>query len=131
MDGSEEHAAIIDNDRDLKPIIKEVVRTQVCFPNLRLLVDRISVITLPANEQGSGNEAYRLCLTDGKKTIQGQYSNTTVPIVTTDFRLPKALLKRKIYKTIINRSVIEGSYVILKEYRLAKGKRLTGNGYVV
>lgn len=55
----------------LKPIIKELVRTQVCFPNLKLLIDKVSIVVLPKHEHASGNEAYRLFLTDGEKTIQG------------------------------------------------------------
>lgn len=55
---------------ELKPIIKEIVRTQVCFPNVRLLVDKISIITLSGAQ--SGNEAFHLLLTDGEKSIQGQ-----------------------------------------------------------
>lgn len=55
----------------LKPVIKELARTQVCFPDLKLLVDRISIVTLPATEHAAANEAYRLYLTDGERTIQG------------------------------------------------------------
>lgn len=54
----------------LKPVIKELARTQVCFPDLKLLVDRISIVTLPST-QHTVNEAYRLYLTDGERTIQG------------------------------------------------------------
>ena len=58
----------------LKPIIKELVRTQVCFPNLKLLIDKVSIVALPKNEHTTGAEAYRLFLTDGEKTIQGMRS---------------------------------------------------------
>ena len=57
----------------LKPVIKELVRTQVCFPNLRLLVDKVSITVLSEVKSTLGNEAYRLFLTDGEKTIQGMY----------------------------------------------------------
>ena len=57
---------------ELKPIIKEIVRTQVCFPNVRLLVDKISIVTLNKLDAHSGNEAFRLVLSDGEKSIQGQ-----------------------------------------------------------
>lgn len=55
----------------LKPVIKEMVRTQVCFPDLKLLVDRISIVTLPVTEHTTTNQAYRLYLTDGERSIQG------------------------------------------------------------
>lgn len=55
----------------LKPVIKELVRTQVCFPNLKLLVDKVSIVVLQGNQTTTGKEAYRLFLTDGEKTIQG------------------------------------------------------------
>ncbi|KAL8830889.1 MAG: hypothetical protein Q9191_001185 [Dirinaria sp. TL-2023a] len=53
---------------ELKPIIKEIVRTQVCFPNVRLLVDKISIITLSGAQPGN-NEAFHLLLTDGEKYV--------------------------------------------------------------
>lgn len=55
----------------LKPVIKELVRTQVCFPDITLLVDRISIVTLAMNERLKENQTYRLHLSDGEKTIQG------------------------------------------------------------
>lgn len=55
----------------LRPVIRELARTQVCFPDLKLLVDRISTVTLPATEHSPASEAYRLYLTDGDRTIQG------------------------------------------------------------
>lgn len=61
----------INTELVLKPVIKELVRTQVCFPNLKLLVDRISVITSATNGQSIGSQSYRLHLTDGEKAIQG------------------------------------------------------------
>ena len=57
---------------ELTPVIKEMVRTQVCFSNIKLLVDRISIITLPEVDDLSGNEAFQLLLTDGEKSIQGK-----------------------------------------------------------
>lgn len=59
----------------LKPIIKELVRTQVCFPNVKLLVDRVSIVTLPATKESTEIQAYRLYLTDGDWTIQGKFSH--------------------------------------------------------
>lgn len=58
----------------LKPVIKELARTQVCFPNVRLLVDRISIVTLPATNDSTETKAFRLYLTDGDWTIQGNLS---------------------------------------------------------
>ena len=55
----------------IKPIIKELVRTQVCFPNIKLLVDKISTVKVPSATDSSGLEAYRMHLTDRQKTIQG------------------------------------------------------------
>lgn len=55
----------------IKPIIKELVRTQVCFPNIKLLVDKISTVRVPSTIGSSNLEAYRMFLTDREKTIQG------------------------------------------------------------
>lgn len=67
----------IDPDLDLelsvKLIIHELVRTQVCFSNLKLLVDKIIIVTVPNVDELSGNQAYKLLLTDGEKTIQGTF----------------------------------------------------------
>ncbi|KAL9008100.1 MAG: hypothetical protein Q9173_006741 [Seirophora scorigena] len=102
----------IDLDLSVKPVIHELVRTQVCFPNLKLLVDKIVVVTLPDVDELAGNEAYKLTLTDGEKTIQ-------------------ALVKRRIYTTIYSEHVREGSYVILKVYHLARGERVDGEGTII
>lgn len=58
----------------LKPVIKELARTQVCFPNVKLLVDRVSIVTLPATKESTETQAFRLYLTDGDWTIQGKFS---------------------------------------------------------
>lgn len=57
----------------IKPIIKELVRTQVCFPNIKLLVDKISTVKVPSAAESSSLQAYRMYLTDREKTIQGLY----------------------------------------------------------
>ncbi|KAL8803344.1 MAG: hypothetical protein Q9182_003232 [Xanthomendoza sp. 2 TL-2023] len=101
----------LDLELRLDPVIQELVRTQVCFPNLKLLVDKILVVTLPEANELSGNEAFKLTLTDGEKTIQ-------------------ALLKRRIYKTLYNEDIREGSFVILKVYHLARGKKINGKGTI-
>lgn len=59
---------------NLKPVIKELARTQVCFPNVKLLVDRISIVTLPATKESTETKAFRLYLTDGDWNIQGNLS---------------------------------------------------------
>ncbi len=57
---------------ELTPAIKEMVRTQVCFENIKLLVDRISIVPLSVVEDPLKNEAFRLLLTDGEVSIQGK-----------------------------------------------------------
>lgn len=76
MDDEKPFPAGFNPELVLKPVIKELVRTRVCFPDLKLLVDRISIVTLPATAQTTANEAYRLYLTDGERSIQG----TCIPI---------------------------------------------------
>lgn len=56
---------------ELTPVIKEIVRTQVCFTNIKLLVDKICLVPLSATEDPVKNEAFRLWLTDGENAIQG------------------------------------------------------------
>ena len=65
----------------LKPVIKELARTQVCFPDIKLLVDRISIVTLAMNDRLKENQAYRLHLTDGEKTIQGTGVSSTMVVL--------------------------------------------------
>ncbi|KAI4163991.1 MAG: hypothetical protein LQ342_002488 [Letrouitia transgressa] len=101
-----------DLELTLKPILVELVRTQYCFPNIKLLVDRIDVVTVPEADPATGNEAFKFVLTDGEGSIQ-------------------ALLKRRHYKLVFNEDVREGSFVILRDYHIARGKRLDGNGEVL
>lgn len=54
---------------DLKPIIAEIARTEVCFPNIKLLIEKISL----ENISGTETWAFRLWLTDGEKIVQGMY----------------------------------------------------------
>ena len=56
---------------DLKPVIADITRTQVCFPDIQLLVDKIVMQTLPNNETPTG--AFRLRLTDGENIISDKY----------------------------------------------------------
>ncbi|KAI4170273.1 MAG: hypothetical protein LQ348_007134, partial [Seirophora lacunosa] len=121
----------IDLDLSVKPVIHELVRTQVCFPNLKLLVDKIVVVTLPDVDELSGNEAYKLTLTDGEKTIQGTFSATGASSSVAADTQTTALVKRRIYTTIYSEHVREGSYVILKVYHLARAERVDGEGTIM
>ena len=56
----------------LKPIIKELIRTEVCPAVLKFLVDKIVIISYPSSN-GATLGAYRLWLTDGQKSIQGMF----------------------------------------------------------
>ena len=61
----------MNDDSELRPVIRELVRTRVCFADIKLLVDKI-VITKPSTtDPAATNETYRLFLTDGEMTIQG------------------------------------------------------------
>ncbi len=114
----------------VKPIIRELVRTQVCFPNIKLLVDKISTVEIP---ESSGLEAYRLWLTDREKTIQGLlYIRNLYPDQDAADSLDlSAVVKRRLHKWLTTFDVREGSYVILKEYDLARGKKVHGEGDVL
>ena len=124
------------HDEDLvsyiKPIIKELVRTQVCFPNIKLLVDKIYTVKVSPATESSGLKAYLMYLTDRHKTIQGSsslhiYSNGK----SADTSKILAVVRRRLHKWFATFDVREGSYVILKEYDLARGKRLHGEGEVL
>ena len=114
----------------IKPVIRELVRTQFHFPNVIVLVDKIitTSIEVPAevpkrptnntrhasSEPGwakdNGKErrrAYRLYLTDGEKTIQ-------------------AILKRHLHVAVGRGEIREGSIIDLKDYTLARSRRLNG-----
>lgn len=62
----------------LKPVIRELVRTNVCFADIKLLVDKINIVQLAAARSADAYEAYRLFLTDRETTIQGLSCLTTV-----------------------------------------------------
>ena len=66
------------NDFELKPVIRELVRTRVCFPNLLLLVDKVTVVNVTHSESSNNQGAYQLYLTDGEMTIQGSHSLTLI-----------------------------------------------------
>ena len=54
----------------LKPVIRELVRTRVYPPFLKLLVDKILIVP-HVKKDGKRSEAYRIWLSDGEKSIQG------------------------------------------------------------
>ena len=54
----------------LKPVIRELVRTGVYPPLLRLLVDKILIVP-HVRKDGKSSETYRVWLSDGEKSIQG------------------------------------------------------------
>ncbi len=70
------YAPAMGNDFELKPVIRELVRTRVCFPDILLLVDKITVVDLTDSESSTNTGAYQLYLTDGEVTIQGSHSLT-------------------------------------------------------
>ena len=116
----------------IKPIIKELVRTQVCFPNIKLLVDKISIVKVPSAAESSDLKAYLMYLTDRQMTIQGLrtfylYSNRHGA----DMSKSLAVVRRRLHKWFTTFDVREGSYVVLKEYELARGKRLHSEGDVL
>ena len=55
--------------KKLKPVIKELIRTQVCPEKLELLLDHLSV--QPVDVNGRRRETYRMWLGDGEVAIQG------------------------------------------------------------
>ena len=116
----------------LKPIIKELVRTQVCFPDIKLLVDKISTVKVSSATESSGLEAYCMYLTDREKTIQGWCISHLCPDIDgADTAGLSAVVKRRLHKWLTTFDVREGSYVVIKEYDLARGKRLHGEGEVL
>ena len=70
-DDSEREVEGLPDKIELKPVIKELLRTQVCPIQPMLLIDRVIIVTLPHKRKGYIN-AYRLYLTDGEMSIQGK-----------------------------------------------------------
>ena len=98
---------------NVKPIIRELVRTKLCFPDLQLLVDRICVVRLPSLEHDTEKRAgYSLYLTDREFAIQ-------------------AVIKTRLHQRINRGEIKEGSIVVLKDYELTQSRRLNGDGDVV
>ncbi len=97
---------------NVKPIIRELVRTELCFPDLQLLVDRICIVRLPPLDGSTGSQAaYSLYLTDRERSIQ-------------------AVIKSSLHRRIVRGEIKEGSIVVLKDYELTESKRLNGEGNV-
>ncbi|KAL9098444.1 MAG: hypothetical protein Q9163_005896 [Psora crenata] len=97
---------------DLKPVLTEIVRTGIRYPNIKLAVANIMIVSVGAATLISRNETFRLFLTDGEKTIQ-------------------ALVIRRKHRAILELSVRQGSILVLTDYQVAKGKRLSKEGNVV
>lgn len=57
--------------RVLKPVIEELVRTEVHPPLLELLVDKILIVS-NVKTKGRYTEAFLIWLSDGEKSIQGE-----------------------------------------------------------
>lgn len=95
----------------LKPIIKEIVRTRICFANIQLLLDRIIVVNISHAADRDAKDAFRLYLSDGEKSIQ-------------------ALVQRRLYRMMISHEVCEGSFLHVKEYSLASARRTVGEGNI-
>ncbi|KAK3171732.1 hypothetical protein OEA41_003816 [Lepraria neglecta] len=87
----------MNDDFELRPVIRELVRTRVCFPDIKLLVDKITIVKLSATNPAATNEAYRLYLTDGDMTIQ-------------------ALVKRRLHKYLNHLNIREGSYLAISDF---------------
>ena len=119
-------------DYTLKPVIKELLRTGVCPQTVKLLVDRIFIVTL-TELISRRNEAFRLYLSDGQKTIQGLSAIWGLIDVNGRQSLTDklvAVLKREIHPYVTLGDIREGSYVALTRFELASSKKLRGNGSV-
>ena len=100
------------DDIEIKPIIREIVRTHVCFSDIKLLIDRIEIVNVRTSDEADDRQAYRLFLTDREKTIQ-------------------AVVRRRLHRTLNHGDVREGSFVVLKDYCLARAKRTRLDGEVI
>ena len=110
---------------DLKPVIQEIVRTEVCPTPVTLLVDRVHIV--PYIHDGEETQAYRIWLSDGEKSIQGSLD----PTVRDSSALTKvAVLRREIHPYLSSREIKDGTIVSVTNYRLAQGKKLNGTGIV-
>jgi hypothetical protein len=60
----------------LRPIINDLIHTDARPNGATLLVDRISILRPTRSSLGSGEQAFRLWLSDGSKVIQGKCQAT-------------------------------------------------------
>jgi hypothetical protein len=57
----------------LRPIINDLIHTDARSNGVTLLVDRISILRPTRSPLASGEQAFRLWLSDGSKVIQGKW----------------------------------------------------------
>ncbi|MCJ1477218.1 hypothetical protein MMC13_005889 [Lambiella insularis] len=97
----------------LKPVIRELARTEVHPPFLKLLVDKLWIVSQRKGKaEGGKTEAYKLWLSDGEKKIQ-------------------AVLRREIHRYFIVGEIREGSYVHVTKYQLTSAKSTSREGTVL
>ena len=116
---------------ELKPVIKDIVRTKFCDRVSTFLVDRIQVASFVVD--GEEVQTYRMWLSDGHKSIQG-----TGHILRFRNRGPwqlfadphSALTRRELHPFINAGEIQEGSFVSATKYHLASGEKVGGNGSV-
>lgn len=74
-------------NKGVKPIIYEIIRTEVTFPNIRLLIEHVVVQDVGRDEEGALRRGYRIHLTDGEYRIQGSsFQLSFIDHVATDSR---------------------------------------------
>ena len=76
MDGHRKH--------DLKPVIKEIVRTQVLFPDIELLIDKMTIVQFTDSNEEDNRGAYLVHLSDGEKSIPGMLEYCNIAAFPTD-----------------------------------------------
>ena len=59
----------------LKPIIHEILRTRVLFKDVQVLVDKIVVVQVDLPKSMTPARSFRMFLTDGERTIQGELTS--------------------------------------------------------
>ena len=114
---------------ELKPVLKDIIRTKLCDKPVQFLVDRIHVVSFVVD--GEEAQTYRMWLSDGHKIIQG-----TDPIfllhqsLYLDTNIPSALIKRELHPFITEREIQEGSFVLVTRYHLSTGQKVEKPGNV-
>ncbi|KAG8530134.1 uncharacterized protein KY384_005617 [Bacidia gigantensis] len=64
---------ILQNEYGVKPVIQEMVRTDVCFPAIRLLVEHNMVVPAGSKDPDKPLKAFRLQVGDGEYCMAGRY----------------------------------------------------------